>query len=102
MVCNPSIQFMIYESSLKRLKARSAKKQGGVTALEVFLLGALAKLASTISTCLLLVVKVKPYIYIYIYEAIMSMDVVLHSFKEVEFHTFDSCMLDNYASLFYS
>ncbi|MED6135173.1 hypothetical protein PIB30_043791 [Stylosanthes scabra] len=57
MVCNPSIQFMIYESSLKRLKARSAKKQGSVTALEVFLLGAIAKLGATVSTYPLLVVK---------------------------------------------
>ncbi|XP_057740916.1 peroxisomal nicotinamide adenine dinucleotide carrier-like [Arachis stenosperma] len=57
MVCNPSIQFMIYESSLKRLRARSSKKQGNVTALEVFLLGALAKLGATVSTYPLLVVK---------------------------------------------
>ncbi|KAF5956151.1 hypothetical protein HYC85_009007 [Camellia sinensis] len=37
MVCNPSIQFMIYESSLKHLRAkRSSNKQGinNVTALE--------------------------------------------------------------------
>ncbi|KAF7808262.1 peroxisomal nicotinamide adenine dinucleotide carrier-like [Senna tora] len=60
MVCNPSIQFMIYESSLKHLRAkRSAKKQGNksVSALEVFLLGALAKLGATVSTYPLLVVK---------------------------------------------
>ncbi|XP_019460795.1 PREDICTED: peroxisomal nicotinamide adenine dinucleotide carrier-like [Lupinus angustifolius] len=60
MVCNPSIQFMIYESSLKHLRAkRTAKKQGNqsVTALEVFLLGALAKLGATVSTYPLLVVK---------------------------------------------
>ncbi|KAK7273687.1 hypothetical protein RIF29_14746 [Crotalaria pallida] len=60
MVCNPSIQFMIYESSLKRLRAkRSAKNQGdkSVTALEVFLLGALAKLGATVTTYPLLVVK---------------------------------------------
>ncbi|CAL0318538.1 unnamed protein product [Lupinus luteus] len=59
-VCNPSIQFMIYESSLKHLRAkRTAKKQGNqsVTALEVFLLGALAKLGATVSTYPLLVVK---------------------------------------------
>ncbi|XP_057974622.1 peroxisomal nicotinamide adenine dinucleotide carrier-like isoform X3 [Malania oleifera] len=61
MVCNPSIQFMIYESSLKHLRAkRATNKQGlkNVTALEVFLLGALAKLGATISTYPLLVVKV--------------------------------------------
>ncbi|CAK9178251.1 unnamed protein product [Ilex paraguariensis] len=60
MVCNPSIQFMIYESSLKHLKAkRTANKQGlkNATALEVFLLGALAKLGATVSTYPLLVVK---------------------------------------------
>lgn len=60
MVCNPSIQFMIYESLLKHLRAkRAANKQGSktVTALEVFLLGALAKLGATISTYPLLVVK---------------------------------------------
>ncbi|KAL8484352.1 hypothetical protein ACS0TY_026869 [Phlomoides rotata] len=41
MVCNPSIQFMIYESLLKHLRAkRSAKKQGStdIKALEVYLL----------------------------------------------------------------
>ncbi|XP_028783801.1 peroxisomal nicotinamide adenine dinucleotide carrier [Neltuma alba] len=60
MVCNPSIQFMIYESSLKHLKAkRVAKNQGNrnVTAFEVFMLGALAKLGATVSTYPLLVVK---------------------------------------------
>lgn len=60
MVCNPSIQFMIYETSLKRLKEkRSANKHGlkNVSALEVFLLGALAKLGATVTTYPLLVVK---------------------------------------------
>ncbi|KAG8648814.1 peroxisomal nicotinamide adenine dinucleotide carrier isoform X3 [Manihot esculenta] len=60
MVCNPSIQFMIYETSLKHLREkRSAIKQGykNATALEVFLLGALAKLGATVSTYPLLVVK---------------------------------------------
>ncbi|XP_004300061.1 PREDICTED: peroxisomal nicotinamide adenine dinucleotide carrier-like isoform X1 [Fragaria vesca subsp. vesca] len=60
MVCNPSIQFMIYEGSLKRLRAkRAASKQGkkNITALEVFLLGALAKLGATVTTYPLLVVK---------------------------------------------
>ncbi|KAA8514761.1 hypothetical protein F0562_017940 [Nyssa sinensis] len=60
MVCNPSIQFMIYESSLKHLRVkRAANKQGlkKVTAIEVFLLGAFAKLGATVSTYPLLVVK---------------------------------------------
>ncbi|KAJ1427648.1 Mitochondrial substrate/solute carrier [Sesbania bispinosa] len=60
MVCNPSIQFMIYESSLKHLRARrSAKKQGNtsISALEVFLVGAIAKLGATVTTYPLLVVK---------------------------------------------
>ncbi|XP_062101680.1 peroxisomal nicotinamide adenine dinucleotide carrier-like [Humulus lupulus] len=62
MVCNPSIQFMIYETSLNRLKARGAasSKQGSnttATALETFLLGAVAKLGATVSTYPLLVVK---------------------------------------------
>ncbi|XP_031487614.1 peroxisomal nicotinamide adenine dinucleotide carrier-like isoform X2 [Nymphaea colorata] len=61
MVCNPSIQFMIYETSLKYLKAKrqvSSKHQfKNVTALEVFLLGAIAKLGATVSTYPLLVVK---------------------------------------------
>ncbi|RDX95234.1 Peroxisomal nicotinamide adenine dinucleotide carrier [Mucuna pruriens] len=60
MVCNPSIQFMIYESSLKHLRAkRAAKKQGNtsISALEVFLVGAIAKLGATVSTYPLLVVK---------------------------------------------
>uniref|UniRef100_A0A0R0IEL9 Peroxisomal nicotinamide adenine dinucleotide carrier n=1 Tax=Glycine max TaxID=3847 RepID=A0A0R0IEL9_SOYBN len=60
MVCNPSIQFMIYESSLKHLREkRAAKKQGNtsISALEVFLVGAIAKLGATVSTYPLLVVK---------------------------------------------
>ncbi|KAL4198019.1 hypothetical protein AMTRI_Chr03g43800 [Amborella trichopoda] len=60
MVCNPSIQFMIYESSLKHLRAKRATNKHGLknaTALEVFLFGALAKLGATISTYPLLVVK---------------------------------------------
>ncbi|XAR64314.1 hypothetical protein NMG60_11024600 [Bertholletia excelsa] len=60
MVCNPSIQFMIYETSLKHLKAKRSSDKGGrtnVTAIEVFLLGALAKLGATVSTYPLLVVK---------------------------------------------
>ncbi|KAK6137806.1 hypothetical protein DH2020_028447 [Rehmannia glutinosa] len=47
MVCNPSIQFMIYESLLKRLRTkRSAIKQGptNIKAMEIFLVGAVAKL----------------------------------------------------------
>ncbi|KAH7848158.1 hypothetical protein Vadar_034453 [Vaccinium darrowii] len=60
MVCNPSIQFMIYESSLKHLRAKRASSKKGtknVSALEVFLLGAVAKLGATVSTYPLLVVK---------------------------------------------
>ncbi|KAL2470052.1 Peroxisomal nicotinamide adenine dinucleotide carrier [Abeliophyllum distichum] len=60
MVCNPSIQFMIYETSLKYLRAkRATRKQHlkDITALEIFLLGALAKLGATVSTYPLLVVK---------------------------------------------
>lgn len=60
MVCNPSIQFMIYETSLKHLKAKRASNKNGntnITALEVFFLGALAKLGATVSTYPLLVVK---------------------------------------------
>ncbi|XP_058113260.1 peroxisomal nicotinamide adenine dinucleotide carrier-like [Magnolia sinica] len=46
-VSNPSIQFMLYETMLKQLKERrtlSKKATKGVTVLEVFLLGAVAKL----------------------------------------------------------
>ncbi|KAL1540915.1 hypothetical protein AAHA92_25198 [Salvia divinorum] len=60
MVCNPSIQFMIYESLLKHLRSkRSAKKQGStnIKALEIFLVGAIAKLGATVCTYPLLVVK---------------------------------------------
>ncbi|KAJ6317754.1 hypothetical protein OIU76_013320 [Salix suchowensis] len=60
MVSNPSIQFMLYETMLKKLKTKHALvKQGdtGVTALEIFLLGALAKLGATVVTYPLLVVK---------------------------------------------
>ncbi|XP_073306049.1 peroxisomal nicotinamide adenine dinucleotide carrier-like [Primulina huaijiensis] len=56
MVSNPSIQFMLYETLLKRLKKRR-KNNSEVTALEVFLLGALAKLGATVVTYPLLVVK---------------------------------------------
>ncbi|GLT89142.1 hypothetical protein SLE2022_071400 [Rubroshorea leprosula] len=60
MVSNPSIQFMLYETMLKKLKKRrSLLKQGnnGVTALEIFFLGAFAKLGATVVTYPLLVVK---------------------------------------------
>ncbi|KAF5453641.1 hypothetical protein F2P56_028532 [Juglans regia] len=60
MVSNPSIQFMLYETMLKKLKKRRAlsrKGNSGVTALEIFLLGALAKLGATVVTYPLLVVK---------------------------------------------
>ncbi|KAH6769124.1 Mitochondrial substrate carrier family protein [Perilla frutescens var. frutescens] len=59
MVSNPSIQFMLYETLLKKLKKRrsSSKGNNGVTAYEIFLLGALAKLGATVVTYPLLVVK---------------------------------------------
>ncbi|XP_021295589.1 peroxisomal nicotinamide adenine dinucleotide carrier [Herrania umbratica] len=60
MVSNPSIQFMLYETMLKKLKKRrSLRKKGnnGITALEIFLLGALAKLGATAVTYPVLVVK---------------------------------------------
>ncbi|XP_068668412.1 peroxisomal nicotinamide adenine dinucleotide carrier [Aristolochia californica] len=60
MVSNPSIQFMLYETLLKQLKGRRALGKNvnkGVTALEVFLLGAVAKLGATVLTYPLLVVK---------------------------------------------
>ncbi|XP_026662326.2 peroxisomal nicotinamide adenine dinucleotide carrier-like isoform X2 [Phoenix dactylifera] len=60
MVCNPSIQFMIYETSLKRLQSKHSENKRGmknITPFEVFLLGALAKLGATVSTYPLLVVK---------------------------------------------
>ncbi|KAI5679577.1 hypothetical protein M9H77_00804 [Catharanthus roseus] len=57
MVCNPSIQFMIYETSLKHLKSKRKDAVKNVAAFEVFILGALAKLGATISTYPLLVVK---------------------------------------------
>ncbi|XP_015877271.2 peroxisomal nicotinamide adenine dinucleotide carrier [Ziziphus jujuba] len=60
MVSNPSIQFMLYETMLKKLKqSRASNKNGNsvVTALEIFLLGALAKLGATVVTYPLLVVK---------------------------------------------
>ncbi|XP_058207204.1 peroxisomal nicotinamide adenine dinucleotide carrier isoform X2 [Rhododendron vialii] len=62
MVSNPSIQFMLYETLLKKLKQRRAlskKDNNGVTALEIFLLGALAKLGATVVTYPLLVVKAR-------------------------------------------
>ncbi|XP_011040997.1 PREDICTED: peroxisomal nicotinamide adenine dinucleotide carrier-like isoform X2 [Populus euphratica] len=60
MVSKPSIQFMLYETMLKKLKTNCALvKQGdtGVSALEIFLLGALANLGATVVTYPLLVVK---------------------------------------------
>ncbi|XP_050385719.1 peroxisomal nicotinamide adenine dinucleotide carrier [Argentina anserina] len=62
MVSNPSMQFMLYETMLKKLKKRRAlsqKNNNGVTALEIFLLGALAKLGATVVTYPLLVVKAR-------------------------------------------
>ncbi|CAN1173828.1 Peroxisomal nicotinamide adenine dinucleotide carrier [Linum perenne] len=60
MVSNPAIQFMLYETLLKKLKQRRAllrKGETGITAWEIFLLGALAKLGATVVTYPLLVVK---------------------------------------------
>lgn len=60
MVSNPSMQFMLYETLLKKLRQRRATNKNGhkgVTALEIFLLGALAKLGATVVTYPLLVVK---------------------------------------------
>uniref|UniRef100_A0A7C8ZF17 Uncharacterized protein n=1 Tax=Opuntia streptacantha TaxID=393608 RepID=A0A7C8ZF17_OPUST len=60
MVCNPSIQFMIYETSMKSLREKRAANNHGkkeITALEVFVLGAVAKLGATVATYPLLVVK---------------------------------------------
>ncbi|KAJ7959700.1 peroxisomal nicotinamide adenine dinucleotide carrier-like [Quillaja saponaria] len=62
MVSNPSIQFMLYETMLKKLKRRHAlskNSSNGITALEIFLLGALAKLGATLVTYPLLVVKAR-------------------------------------------
>ncbi|CAM8958309.1 unnamed protein product [Rhodiola kirilowii] len=60
MVSNPSIQFMLYETLLKKLKeSRVSNKRSNqaVTAGEIFLIGALAKLGATLVTYPLLVVK---------------------------------------------
>lgn len=60
MVSNPSIQFMIYETLLKKLTEKRAINERGlkhVAATEVFLLGAIAKLGATVVTYPLLVVK---------------------------------------------
>lgn len=62
MVSNPSIQFMLYETLLKKLKKRRAsnsKGADGFTALEIFLLGAIAKLGATVVTYPLLVLKAR-------------------------------------------
>ncbi|KAG2326336.1 hypothetical protein Bca4012_035309 [Brassica carinata] len=58
MVCNPAMQFMLYETMLSKLKKKRALKgTTNVTALETFLLGAVAKLGATVTTYPLLVVK---------------------------------------------
>ncbi|XP_061997357.1 peroxisomal nicotinamide adenine dinucleotide carrier [Rosa rugosa] len=62
MVSNPSMQFMLYETMLNKLKKRRAlskKNNNGITAVEIFLLGALAKLGATVVTYPLLVVKAR-------------------------------------------
>lgn len=60
MVSNPSIQFMLYETFLKKLKRKRASNMKGadaLTAYEIFLLGAVAKLGATVVTYPLNVVK---------------------------------------------
>ncbi|KAL1535430.1 peroxisomal nicotinamide adenine dinucleotide carrier [Salvia divinorum] len=60
MVSNPSIQFMLYETLLKKLKTRRLSSNEGssnITAAEIFLLGAFAKLGATVVTYPLLVVR---------------------------------------------
>ncbi|KAJ6842753.1 peroxisomal nicotinamide adenine dinucleotide carrier [Iris pallida] len=60
MVSNPSIQFMLYETFLKKLKRKRAsnmKGADGLTAIEIFFLGAIAKLGATVVTYPLNVVK---------------------------------------------
>lgn len=60
MVCNPAIQFMLYEGMLRKLtEKRRVTSRGSkhVSASEVFLLGAIAKLGATVVTYPLLVVK---------------------------------------------
>ncbi|KAG6515953.1 hypothetical protein ZIOFF_026399 [Zingiber officinale] len=79
MVSNPSIQFMLYETLVKKIKRRrdlKAKGAEGLTALEIllivgieidldciplaiFILGAVAKLGATVVTYPLLVVKAR-------------------------------------------
>ncbi|GKA48176.1 peroxisomal nicotinamide adenine dinucleotide carrier [Tanacetum coccineum] len=54
LVSNPSIQFMLYETLLKKLKQRRALSNSNKG---IFLLGALAKLGATVVTYPLLVVK---------------------------------------------
>ncbi|CAN4095788.1 unnamed protein product [Withania somnifera] len=60
MVSNPAIQFMLYETLLKKIRKRRASSNKGandVTALDIFLLGAVAKLGATVVTYPLLVIK---------------------------------------------
>ncbi|WVZ08719.1 hypothetical protein V8G54_022065 [Vigna mungo] len=57
MVSNPSIQFMLYEAMLSKLRKR--RNSNRVTAVEIFFLGAMAKLGATVVTYPLLVVKAR-------------------------------------------
>ncbi|KAI0502116.1 hypothetical protein KFK09_017062 [Dendrobium nobile] len=62
MVSNPSIQFMLYEAMLKKMKKKrgsTAKGAEGLAAFEIFLLGAIAKLGATVVTYPLNVVKAR-------------------------------------------
>ncbi|KAL0915180.1 hypothetical protein M5K25_015580 [Dendrobium thyrsiflorum] len=62
MVSNPSIQFMLYEAMLKKMKKKrgsNTKGAEGLAAFEIFLLGAVAKLGATVVTYPLNVVKAR-------------------------------------------
>uniref|UniRef100_A0A7N0T6D9 Peroxisomal nicotinamide adenine dinucleotide carrier n=1 Tax=Kalanchoe fedtschenkoi TaxID=63787 RepID=A0A7N0T6D9_KALFE len=62
MVSNPSIQFMLYETMLSKLKKGNASDKAKVTAanaMETFFLGALAKLGAISVTYPLVVVKAR-------------------------------------------
>lgn len=59
MVCNPTVQYVLFEWLLARLRvARSKSNQRGApTATQIFAIGALAKLGATVTTYPLLLVK---------------------------------------------
>ncbi|VAI08130.1 unnamed protein product [Triticum turgidum subsp. durum] len=83
MVCNPSIQFMIYETLSKRLKSKRSGKRfpkKNITAMEVFLIGAMAKLGATLVTYPLLVVKVKIYLAVHHLQSLSLMCCPTHTY----------------------